>query len=457
MSDTTDFSNFVEQLGEQINTILTPPDINMSSSDVPVNKQNNPIVSNKKLKILIASTHINQINGYSKVIYNIINQLAKYEWIKVIHYGTQRMKNADIGRKYPSNVLAIDASALDKGKEGIGFAEKEIASIITREEPNIVFIYNDILVINSYIEEIRKNFQKRNFAIWAYLDMMYSNQPQNLIDNLNRDVERIFCFTKSWKDELKSQGITRPVDVLSHGIDPKMFRTIPQQLARNTIGLPADITLITSLNRNQPRKRLDLLVMAFVELIVRHPMKKIFMLLVTDTGDKGGYKLFDIYAREIKLRNASLEIFGNRLLITSKDNCYKDEDINVFYNTADFSVSCAEGEGFGLCTFENMACGVPQIVPNINGYSEYCNSENSLLITPKYRNYLPNAYNPITGEAHIVDVVDVANSMEKYVFDENLRKLHGKKAKDTTTQYSWDKVTETLIKRLKYKYEEDDD
>jgi glycosyltransferase involved in cell wall biosynthesis len=197
--------------------------------------------------------------------------------------------------------------------------------------------------------------------------------------------------------------------------------------------------------------------MAFAELIVRHPLKKIFMLLVTDTGDKGGYKLFDIYAREIKMKNGSLDIFGNRLLITSKDNCYKDEDINVFYNTADFGVSCAEGEGFGLCTFEQMVCGVPQIVPGINGYSEYCNSENSLMITPKYRQYLPTAYNPITGEAHIVDVIDVANAMEKYVFDENLRKSHGKKAKEAVMQYSWEKVTQGLIKRLKAKYDEDDD
>ena len=287
--------------------------------------------------------------------------------------------------------------------------------------------------------------------------MMYSGHPQVLIDNLNRDVERIFCFTKAWKEELKSQGITRPVDVLPHGIDSKIFRTIPQQLARSTLGLPSDITLITSLNRNQPRKRLDLLVMAFAELIVRHPTKKLFMLMISDTGDKGGHKLFDIFAREIKLKNGSLDVFGNSLLITSKDTCYKDEDINVFYNTADFNVSCAEGEGFGLCTFESMACGIPQIVPNINGYSEYCNSENSLMITPKYTYYLPSAYNPITGEAQVVDVNDVVNAMERYVFDDSLRKAHGSKAKNVVLEYSWPKSLDRLIKRLKDTYEDDDD
>jgi glycosyltransferase involved in cell wall biosynthesis len=456
MSD-SDFTDFVNQLNKEISANKTDDIVNTASSSTQVVNTNVNSITNKKLKVLIVSTHTNQINGYSKVIHNIINELAKYDWIKVVHFGTQRMKNANIGRKYPDSVITIDASTLDKGKEGIGFAFAELPAVITKEQPDIVFIYNDITIISSYIEEIRKKIQKRTFSIWAYLDMMYSSHPQSLIDILNRDVERVFCFTKTWKEELKSQGITRPVDVLPHGIDNTVFRTIPQQLARSTLGLPNDITLITSLNRNQPRKRLDLLVMAFAELIVRHPTKKLFMLMVSDTGDKGGHKLFDIFAREIKRKNGSLDIFGNRLLITSKENCYKDEDINVFYNTADFSVSCAEGEGVGLCTFESMACGIPQIVPDINGYSEYCNSENSLMITPKYRYYLPHAYNAITGEAHVVDVNDVADAMERYVFDDNLRKAHGAKAKSKVSEYTWANSLDRLIKRLKDAYEEDDD
>lgn len=181
------------------------------------------------------------------------------------------------------------------------------------------------------------------------------------------------------------------------------------------------------------------------------------MLLCVDKGERGGYQLFDIFARELKLKNAPVEQFGNRLMITSNDVGYKDEDINLFYNIADAGVSCSEGEGFGLCSFEQMAVGVPQIVPNINGYNEYCNRDNSLLIDPSYRNYIPQAYNIVTGEAQIVDYMKVAEAMERYVLDESLRKEHGKQAKETVRKYTWDTAVKQFVKRLADAHEEDDD
>jgi glycosyltransferase involved in cell wall biosynthesis len=277
-----------------------------------------------------------------------------------------------------------------------------------------------------------------------------------MIDVLNRDVERVFCFTKSWKEQIKSQGITRPVDVLNHAIDTKMFRTVPKELARQSLGLPKDIFMFLSLNKNIPRKRLDLLVMSFVKLITRFPTKPIFMLIVADKGDKGGFPLFEIFAREIKLHDGSVEMFGNRLLIASSDTCYKDEDVNLLYNAGDVGVSTAEGEGFGLCTFEGMSVGVPQIAPQIIGYSEYCTEQNSLLIKPKVRYYIPQAYNVVSGEAEMIDPEEYSKAMERYVFDEDLRKLHGKHGKETVTSYTWEKCTGVLLKRLRAIQEDDD-
>jgi glycosyltransferase involved in cell wall biosynthesis len=360
-----------------------------------------------------------------------------------------------MGRPYPQGVKVIDATALDKEKQP-GFALSELPNTILSEKPDVVFIYNDLSVICAYIEEIRKVISRRTFKIWAYVDMTYVAPPQATVDILNRDVERIFCFTKSWKDSITSQGITRPVDVMNHGVDTSLFRSIPKELARQTLGLPKDIFLFTSLNRNIPRKRLDLLVMSFVTLIVRFPTKPIFLLMVADKGDRGGFQLFDIFARELKQNNATVEMFGNRLMLTSKDTCYRDEDINMLYNCGDAGISCAEGEGFGLCTFEQMSVGVPQIVPEINGYTEYCTSENSLLVKPSMRYYIPQVYHSVPGEAQMVDPNVVAKTMERYVFDESLRKLHGKLAKEKASSYTWEKCVAIMTKRLRLLQEEED-
>jgi len=428
----TDLSNFLSE----INQIVEP-------HKEPEKPQHSPV------KILIVSTHTNQVNGYSKVAFNMIQQLASHSWITVVHFGTHNLVNADLGRKLSSKVKVIDGSALEKGDKKTGFAHAELPSVIQQEKPDVVFIYNDLGMICSYIEQIRKVFEQRTFRVWAYVDTTYIMQPQSMIDVLNRDVERIFCFTKSWKDSIKSQGITRPVDVIRHGIDSNICKTIPKQIARQALGLPKEVFLFTSLNKNIPRKRLDLLIMAFVKLMIRHPLKPIFMLLVANReGTTGGYNLFDIFSREIKLHGEPVNVFGDRLLITSNDTCYKDEDINALNNCGDAGVSCAEGEGFGLCTFEQMAVGIPQIVPEINGYTEYCNVDNSLLVKPKMRCYIPYGHNPLSGEAQLVDPEDVSKAMEQYVFNEHMRNLHATKAKETVQAYTWEKCIAPLINRL---------
>jgi glycosyltransferase involved in cell wall biosynthesis len=445
-----DISDFVRELNSVINTNQETKPLEQT--------QKNEIVqpsTHKTTKILIVSTHINQANGYSKVIHNIINQLASHNWIKVVHFGTQRITNGEIGRKYPSNVKVIDGTAMEKQKAA-GFGFSELPGVIMSEKPDVVFIYNDISVICAYIEEIRKAIQNRFFKIWSYIDMTYEHLPLNMLDTINRDVERIFCFSKFWKEQIKSQGLTRPVDVMNHAVDNKIFKYIPRDLARQNLGLPKDAFMITSVNRNMPRKRLDLLVMAFVKLIVRFPMKPIFLLIVGDKGDRGGFPLFEIFSRELKLANSNAEMFGNRLLITSSNTCYKDDDINLLYNCGDIGVSCAEGEGFGLCTFEQMSIGIPQIVPNINGYTEYCNEDNSIMVQPKFRYYIPQAYNTVTGEAKAVDIDDMAKAIETYVFDEDLRKLHGKRGKEKISEYTWEKCCAILVKRLKALQEDDD-
>ena len=185
-------------------------------------------------------------------------------------------------------------------------------------------------------------------------------------------------------------------------------------------------------------------------------MKNILLLIVSNSNDKGGFNLFEVFSRELKLAGGSPDIFGNRLLITLDNNRYTDDDINLLYNCGDAGVSCAEGEGFGLCTFEQMSLGIPQIVPKLTGHLEYCNDENSLIVKPKFRYHIPQAYNTVTGEAHMVDPDDVSKAMERYVFDEDLRKLHGKLGKEKVSEYTWEKCCSILVKRLTALQEEED-
>jgi glycosyltransferase involved in cell wall biosynthesis len=416
----------------------------------PTNPSNTHLQeSSVKLKFMLVSTHAHQYTGYSKISYGIIKELSKNSSLDIIHFGFQKHPQVPSEfRPYPSNVDVIDAASLETPLEQ-GFGYKALIDTIKKKNPHVIMIYNDMAVITRFLEEIRKvAFSPRPFKLWIYCDQVYDSQHQGMIDIMNRDVDRVFTFTKYWKKQLKEQGVTRPLSILGHGFDTTTFFTLPRDIARKTLKLPEEAFVIMSLNRNQPRKRYDIMLMAFVELIIKNPSKPIILLCICDKGERGGWWLFELFVRELKKKGASIEQFGNRLMISSQDMAFKDEDINILYNIADIGISTADGEGWGLCTFEQMGIGIPQVVPNLGGYKEYCSSENSMIVEPRYRYYLPSVYSPVGGEAHACDPHDVCLAIEEYLNNSEKRLNHGKKAKETVIAYTWETAVKELLAKL---------
>lgn len=422
------------------------------SAPAPVVVSTSTTVPSEKLRFLIVSTHAQQFTGYSKVSYHMIHSLSKLPWLEVTHYGFQKMPGVpSTYRPYPSNVEVIDAAATEK-KENFpptqGFGFQALPDIIRKKQPHVVMIFNDMSVITKFLEEIRKSGIPRSFKLWLYVDQVYTTQHQAYIDVINRDADLVFTFSNYWKKCLKDQGITRPLDTILHGFDPAQYFTIPREMVRKQLGIPQDAFVIMNMNRNQPRKRYDILIMAFVELIVKYPTKPIFLMCICDKGDKGGWWIFELYQRELKLRNVSIDQFGGRLMISAQDMSFKDEDINMFYNLPDIGINTADGEGWGLCQFEQMGVGVPQVVPDIGGFKEFCTTDNTVLVKPKHRYYLPGVYSPVGGEAFVCDPHDVCLGIEEYLLDSEKRRNHGKKAKETVLTYTWQKAVTRLVKRL---------
>lgn len=444
-----DFPSYLKSIQAQLeNNKPSVTTTNEVSSSVTTSSSD----STKKdaLRFMLVSTHLHQFTGYSRVSHNLLKQLSKIPEISLIHYGFQKIpEELPNYRPYPSNVEVIDAVTLEQppgSQQGFGFTA--LPDMIRKKKPHIVMIYNDMSVITKFLEEIRKSGLPRTFKIWLYVDQVYNCQLDILIDVINRDADRVFTFSSYWKKCLKDQGVNRQIDIIHHGFDKSLYFTVPREMVRKQMGLPLDAFLFICLNRNQPRKRYDILIMAFVELIVKNPQKPLFLLCVCDKGEKGGWILQEIFKRELKLRGVPLEPFLNRLLLSTKDMSFRDEEINLFYNVADVGVSTSDGEGWGLCNFEQMGVGVPQIVPHIGGFKEFCNANNSILVKPKSKYYLPLAYSVVGGEAEACDPHDVCLAMEEYVFDSTKREAFGKAAKEKVLTYTWENAVESLVKRI---------
>ena len=407
-----------------------------------------------KLKFLLVSTHMHQFTGYSKVSHNMIKELSQKPWLKLTHYGFQKMPQVPEGyRPYPSNVDVYDAATHEKPQQQ-GFGYGQLSDYIRRTEPNIVMIYNDLSVVSRFLDEIRKSGIPRTFKLWVYCDQVYNTQLQPYLDVLNRDADLIFAFSNGWKKCLKEQGINRPIDVITHGFDKEKFFPIPRDLVRKQLGLPNDRFIILNLNRNQPRKRYDILIMAFVELVCKYPTKPIYLFCVCDKGEKGGWDLFGLFKRELLLRKVPIEQYADRLMVSSMDMTFKDEDINMFYNVANVGINTADGEGWGLCNFEQMGVGVPQVVPDIGGFKEFSTKDNSMLVKPTIRYHLPMVYCPVGGEALACNPHDICLAIEEYVINSSKLEEHGKAARETVLKYTWPSCLSNLIKRLEREKED---
>ena len=403
-------------------------------------------------KFLLVSTHAHQCTGYSKVSYHLVKEIAKDSRIQLYHFGFQKaMASSPDWRAYPSNVEVYDVVEEEKksGKAEGGFGFSLLPNEIKRIQPDYVLIYNDAMVMCQFLDSLEKNLtteERSKYKVLTYFDQVYDMQRPQLLGRIDKDTYAYFAFTDYWKSVLQVQGITKPIHILRHGFDPIQFVPKDRTELRLKHKIPKDAILFLNVNRNTPRKHYDLLIMAFAQLVARFPTQPIALMCVCDNGEHGGYTLLEIFVRELAMLKVPPQAHMNKLLLVKQAMSFTDEMINDMYCMSDVGISCADGEGFGLCQFEAMGVGIPQIVPYVGGFKDFCKHNiNSKVIKPVFRTYLPMAMGGIGGIAELVDPKEVCHAMEEYVMDSELRAKHGAAARKTILEYQWSKEVTSLI------------
>ncbi len=407
----------------------------------------------KPRKFLLVSTHAQQTTGYSKVSHNIVQQIAADGRIELHHFGFQRFFEIGVGyRPYPAGVTVYDPAAREK-EEGVpkeqGFGYSQLPDIVRKVQPDVVLIYNDAGVICHFLDKLAAAFPKpedRCYKLIIYFDQVYTIQRPDLLARIEKEADAYFAFTEYWRRCLQEQGIKKPIHILRHGFDAETYKPMDRLALRRKHNIAENLFLMVNVNRNTPRKRYDLLVTAFAELVARYPQKPIALLCVCDAGEQGGFPLYEIYTRELIKRKVPVEQNLGKLLITKTALNYTDETINELYCMADCGVTAAEGEGFGLCQFEAMGCGVPQVVPDVGGFKDFCRPDNSVLVKPERAYYIPYSYSSMGGIAEVVNPADLCLGMEEYLLDSELREKHGKAARETVLEYRWATEVKELIR-----------
>ena len=152
---------------------------------------------------------------------------------------------------------------------------------------------------------------------------------------------------------------------LPHAIDTDIFKKIDDEevakFRKSTFNADSEDKLIFFWNnRNARRKMSGSLVYWFKEYLDKVGHDKALLLMHTDPSDPHGQDLVAII-KELGLTN------GQILLSREK---VPPQHLSMIYNVADCTINISDAEGFGLATFESLACETPIIVNMTGGLQE---------------------------------------------------------------------------------------
>ena len=415
---------------------------------------------NGKLRVMLCGTHYLQYNGYSRVVYELMRRMDDKEDLEMTLYGFQHShETAQVNRKrLGPRITVVDAFGLENPKRN-GFGEQEIAAYLQEHPQDIVIIYNDMSVTTMLVENILKKIGKPCRLV-SYIDQVYLHQKPRYISLLNQVFDHTIAFTEYWRDLVIDQGLRKDmkVDVLQHGFNHEMYYPIPRRIACAYFGMDPDTFYVLNLNRNQPRKRWDICIKTWVDIIHRHmereKKKKTGrkIKLVIGTAIQGAWDLMEIFMREIQKRKLgdAQKIAQDYLLILDRPQQMTDTEINLLYSACDIGINTCDGEGFGLCNFEHAAIGRAQVIPLLGGFRDFFHENNAKTVIPKFNLYVDNARDLIGGETELSDPKDFATAIWEYYLNPQVANKHGEQARAEILQhYEWDVIAEHFYKVIK--------
>lgn len=334
-------------------------------------------------------------SGFAKATSYILNVLKDYYDVTVLglnFYGDPHHTNGvrDL-HPYP-----IYAAIVGGDYFGVG----RLVWMCHLVRPDVIVIQNDPWNFTNYLDQLRGT-EFEDVPIVGIIAVDGKNIA------CGNELERLalgICWTEFGLNQLRQGGFTKPAVVIPLGVDPAHYHPGDLIEARKQIGLPTalnDRFIVGNVNRNQPRKRLDLTMKYFAEWVhSRDVDDAVLFLHVAKTGDKG------IYIEQL----AKYYGISGRVLIVQPPTLYgvSEEEMGAVYRSFDVQISTTQGEGFGLTTLEGMACGVRQIVPDWAALGEWARGGAELIpctstaIGPPYLNIIGG----VADETLFVEALD---------------------------------------------------
>jgi D-inositol-3-phosphate glycosyltransferase len=235
-------------------------------------------------------------------------------------------------------------------------------------QADAVFALNDIWYLIHYSRELAGVLNGVPMIGYLPLDGHLCN-PADIEELIG--FERLITYTESAATDLRAAlkqiGIDTPVSRAGHGVnlasfhpldpEPECFNlTRRMQRAQDYFGLAEPSIVILNASRPDPRKRIDLTLEGFANLVRGRPANIHLCLHQAFAHAQ--------FVEPLREQARALGIQDRILWHPATPGVISDDELNRLYNACAVGINTAAGEGFGLVSFEHAAAAVPQIIPN---------------------------------------------------------------------------------------------
>lgn len=296
---------------------------------------------------------------------------------------------------------------------GLGRLEKLVGDL----KPDVVVVQNDPWNIPAYLKLLPPGahvvasmpVDGKNCRLGFDLDQLRETKVPHA------KLELAVFWTEFGLREARAGGFVGHAAVVPLGVDLDLYKPVDRKTARANVGVEqlGDAFIVGNVNRNQPRKRLDLTIRAFAEWVQTQQVDDAYLFLhVAPTGEQecDVQQLMSYYGFTKDLK---------RLILSVPDMGHGVDEraLSSLYSSFDVQLSTTQGEGWGLTTMEGMACGVPQVVPDYSALGEWA-KEAAMLVPCIAGGALTPRANVLGG---VPDVGQAALCLDRLYRDKSLR------------------------------------
>lgn len=343
--------------------------------------------------------------GFGNVAKNLLRDMYKDYEVSIVGINYRGDQKYDNQKYFVYSTTNEDALGV-----------KKLFKAAKTEQPDLIFLFQDIFNITSVIDELKKLAPKAKIVTYFPID----GGPLSVTwANVLNQSDVVITYTDWAISMLKETfpDFKKPIHKLYHGVDINVFRPISKiEISSLRKSLEwTDKFVVINVNRFQPRKGIPITIRAFSFFakgykkcrVCGHVMPlnvircelngcPVDQLEEYHNPKKDVMLYLHMHPSEISMGGNGTNLLQNHMMahgFTGEDNFniialngkniyggeVSEHELNKIYNIANLNVSTTFGEGCGLSLLESQAAGTPSVAPNNSAIPEMLNGTGTLV------------------------------------------------------------------------------